>query len=672
MILIEKIEFSNYRQYKNSTINFKNNGVYNMHILRAKNGTGKTTFLNGIVWCLYGKEYFLSDSSKALRIVNESAIQDANVDDIVEASVKITIVDDDNKRIVFDRSLSFKVVTDPLTERKKALPITPSSIFKVSEIPINSSENSTIYESDEDTKNIVQQYFNEDIYSYYFFDGENLKNYFDSNNSEKVKNSILTLSQVKLLQTSINRTESIASEKSKELTKKSGTNNLKIYDDIDKMEDENKNYENEIRQVDKEIPIIELRMNDLNDQLNGYKPIQNKQARRNELDKYCRQLKSDQQEFWASKKEFIRTYLVYFNLYPRIKSTLEMIKYKEEHGELPPKIDKNQIEELIANHAENCPMCDGEINDHAIVHMKQLLDKLDVSSQTSNYLSSIKGGLENAIRECKKYSKKRDELIKKEKYFEEEIKQTEEELDTISKYLSSYTDETGSLFNVSKLEKERQTAKEELDAKVRKRANAEILLDINNKKLEELKKEVTEMEKNIGERNTLQKQIELLRNLSETFKLVKKNLMDEIKIEIEKNTWELFKNMIWKKNTFYKLEIDDSYQMSVYNNNLNEIIGSTSATEKMALAYAFTLAIHETSGRNCPLVVDSPLGRVSDENRINMANELLNISKNKQIIMLFTPDEYSEQVASKYDNVVSSVRDLSLSEDENEIQKVEA
>ena len=197
MILIEKIEFSNYRQYKNSKINFKNNGVYNMHILRAKNGTGKTTFLNGIVWCLYGKEYFLSDSSKALRIVNESAIQDANVDDIVEASVKITIVDDDNKRIVFDRSLSFKVVTEALTERKKALPITPSSIFKVSEIPINSSENSTIYESDEDTKNIVQQYFNEDIYSYYFFDGENLKNYFDSNNSEKVKNSILTLSQLK-------------------------------------------------------------------------------------------------------------------------------------------------------------------------------------------------------------------------------------------------------------------------------------------------------------------------------------------------------------------------------------------------------------------------------------------------------------------------------------------
>ena len=73
--------------------------------------------------------------------------------------------------------------------------------------------------------------------------------------------------------------------------------------------------------------------------------------------------------------------------------------------------------------------------------------------------------------------------------------------------------------------------------------------------------------------------------------------------------------------------------------------GSLSATEQMALAYAFTLAIHSASGKNCPLVIDSPLGRVSDENRENMAKALKEVSKEKQIIMLFTPDEYSEAVS---------------------------
>lgn len=670
MIRIEQIEFNNYRQYRNVVINFKNNDKCNIHILRAKNGTGKTTFLNGILWCLYSNEYYLSDKSKALKVVNESAIQDANPGDVVETKVKLTIVDED-KRIIFERSLKFSVTIDPLTERKRAVQTTPASILKVSENPIYSPANAVVYESDEDTKSMVKQYFDEDIYTYYFFHGENLKNYFDSNNSEKVKKSIYTLSQVNLLTTAATRTESMSSEKSRELTKKGERNDLTIYDKIDKLEDENKTYSEEIKQIQSEIPVLELRIDELNDQLNGYKPIQDKQTRRAELDRNYKRLKFEQEEFISKKKEFIRTYLVLFNLYPRIKATLDMIKYKEEHGELPPRIDKKQIEELINNHEENCPMCDGELNDHAILHMKQLLEELDVSSQASNYLSSIKGGLENAIAKCNKYPKERADIINKEKYYAEEIEKTETELNTISKYLSTYIDEGSGLFDVPKLEKQRSDAKAELKAKQERLWNDENLLKVNNDKLEELRKEVKEMEKNAGEKLLLQKQVALYRTLTSAFNDVKKNLMDEIKIEIQKNTWESFKNMIWKKNTFYKLEIDDKYQMSVFNNNLNENIGSISATEKMALAYAFTLAVHETSGRNCPLVVDSPLGRVSDENRTNMANELLKISRDKQIIMLFTPDEYSSEVADIYDGVVSSIRDLSLSEDESEIEELE-
>ena len=162
----------------------------------------------------------------------------------------------------------------------------------------------------------------------------------------------------------------------------------------------------------------------------------------------------------------------------------------------------------------------------------------------------------------------------------------------------------------------------------------------------------------------------VLNDLTSCFNQVKKQLMDKIKVEIEENTWNTFKNMIWKKETFNNLKIDEDYQMSVYNNNLNDMTGSLSATESMALAYSFTLAIHETSGKNCPLVVDSPLGRVSDDNRKNMANELLKISQKKQIILLFTSDEYSKEVAEIYDSTIATIQDVSLTEDEQEIRKI--
>ncbi len=239
----------------------------------------------------------------------------------------------------------------------------------------------------------------------------------------------------------------------------------------------------------------------------------------------------------------------------------------------------------------------------------------------------------------------------------------------ISQYLSTYSD-SNTVIDVSKIEKERTQKQEELTIKTKRQGANELSIKNSEERLEILDKEAKEMEKKANKNKALQKQMKVLNDLTSCFNQVKKQLMDKIKVEIEENTWNTFKNMIWKKETFNNLKIDEDYQMSVYNNNLNDMTGSLSATESMALAYSFTLAIHETSGKNCPLVVDSPLGRVSDDNRKNMANELLKISQKKQIILLFTSDEYSKEVAEIYDSTIATIQDVSLTDDEQEIRKI--
>ncbi|MCI8467815.1 MAG: AAA family ATPase [Bacilli bacterium] len=667
MIKIEKIEFKNFRQYKDICLTFDKNSDYNLHIVRAKNGTGKTTFLNGILWCLYDEEYYISNKLKALKVVNESAIQEKNEGDIVEVSVKLTISDED-KFLSFERKQIFSVTLDPLTSIKKSV-ATCEPTLKVLESPKTAFVNTKVYESEEETQRLVKQYFDKEIYSYYFFDGENLKNYFDKENAGKVKSSIYSLSQVNLLSNASKRTEVLANDKRREMTEKNDRQDVVIYDEIDKLKDEIEKLRMDNNQLDIAIPILQKRIDELNDQLIGYKPVRDNQIRREELDKKLKQLEKEQAEMMAKKKEFIRTYYMLFHLFPRIKATLDMIKYKEDHGELPPRIDKKQIEELIHNHDANCPMCDGEINDHAIIHMKQLLEELDVSSQASNYLSSIKGGLELAILKCRQYEDEKKSLLEKEKYYQQEIEETEKELNVISQYLSTYSD-SNTVIDVSKIEKERTQKQEELTIKTKRQGANELSIKNSEERLEILDKEAKEMEKKANKNKALQKQMNVLNDLTSCFNQVKKQLMDKIKVEIEENTWNTFKNMIWKKETFNNLKIDEDYQMSVYNNNLNDMTGSLSATESMALAYSFTLAIHETSGKNCPLVVDSPLGRVSDDNRKNMANELLKISQKKQIILLFTSDEYSKEVAEIYDSTIATIQDVSLTEDEQEIRKI--
>lgn len=59
-------------------------------------------------------------------------------------------------------------------------------------------------------------------------------------------------------------------------------------------------------------------------------------------------------------------------------------------------------------------------------------------------------------------------------------------------------------------------------------------------------------------------------------------------------------------------------------------------------------------GFDSPLVVDTPVSRVSDVNRTRFANVLKNVSKNKQLILLFTPSEYSSEIASIFNTIYSS------------------
>ena len=85
------------------------------------------------------------------------------------------------------------------------------------------------------------------------------------------------------------------------------------------------------------------------------------------------------------------------------------------------------------------------------------------------------------------------------------------------------------------------------------------------------------------------------------------------------------------------------------------------------MALAFTIAIHKVSGYDNLLFIDTPVGRISDENRTNFAKVLLEVSQTKQIILAFTPSEYSEEIRDVLrKDIVSSYVQLHAANTEDE------
>lgn len=245
-----------------------------------------------------------------------------------------------------------------------------------------------------------------------------------------------------------------------------------------------------------------------------------------------------------------------------------------------------------------------------------------------------------------------------------------EKINEISSFLSSYHVEDSSnpgSINVSELENNRKKKSNEKDDQLKLKTIYESQYESINSKITELDDKLKDAENQNNRNNLLKHQAQILGGVLNNVNLIKDKIMLSMKNEIKEKTWDIFDNVVWKERSFKSINIDDNYNLSVMDYYGLERTENLSATEKMALAYAFTFAIHSASGKNCPMIIDSPLGRTSDINKTNLVRRFVDISKEKQIVLLLTKDECSSDVQEILQDNNIEIRMLKLNEDESEI-----
>ena len=144
--------------------------------------------------------------------------------------------------------------------------------------------------------------------------------------------------------------------------------------------------------------------------------------------------------------------------------------------------------------------------------------------------------------------------------------------------------------------------------------------------------------------------------------------MNLMRVQIEAATKEQFFSLVWKKETFKDVTIDEGYSLHLLHTLGYECLGTVSASERQLLALSFVLALHRVSGFDSPILVDSPAGRVSNEQRENLGKVFSAVSNDKQVILLFLPTEYSTEISKILDSNVAAMYNFKLSKDEREVK----
>lgn len=224
----------------------------------------------------------------------------------------------------------------------------------------------------------------------------------------------------------------------------------------------------------------------------------------------------------------------------------------------------------------------------------------------------------------------RTEIINLKK-LETEISDTETEIDLFSEANTENSKKNDqdkqelaslreSFFAIEKeLESKENQLKQDLDAM----SQAELK---RNKALEELKKS-----------NEIEKKVKLTERLIDFFNCYIDTLL-KTKLKILQENFYNMLNRLIENIKIISVDIDDNFNISIKGVDGNRGIDSFSSGEKQFIATAMIHSISQISNVECFVCIDTPLARISKENRIKIAKEYYPIAS-KQVIILATETE---------------------------------
>lgn len=200
-MIIKNITLKNFRQYKNTAIEFATDGDKNITVVMGDNGTGKTTLAQAFQWALYGETRF-----QIQEIINRIVREQMTMGQPKTVSVSIDIFYND-KDYSIKRSVTYKKNSQMKLEEVE-------HIFTISTV----DENGELRYFDEGKRNyMIKQFLPKDLSKFFFFDGERIEEMskeIQSGKSDDFKEAVYSLVGLQATQNAMGHLKTIGNKMS--------------------------------------------------------------------------------------------------------------------------------------------------------------------------------------------------------------------------------------------------------------------------------------------------------------------------------------------------------------------------------------------------------------------------------------------------------------------------
>ena len=591
-------------------------------LIGALNGSGKTTFLQAIDFVLYGKfsNFFYSQKLSYENFLKKN-INKNNYDEGAQVE------------LVFFRKYKGKNEKFKISRNWKAIGKKIKEEFFVFI--------DDVYDEDitKDWDNFVDQILPSRVASLFFFDGEKIEQLADLEQSKgvlkKAINSLLGLEIVDQLNIDVDEFQKRSVLQLKTNEEKKNINKLKK--EVDGFEDRIKEIDESIVKVEDELAKKAYDIRELNVVLSqkGISYYEKKQEyekelqvideKRTEISDELVKLASGDLPLLVVKKELATMVDQSKSLLENQNKTDSQKKNNDLIESISSFVLKNSKDDKFTKNFEKF-VSDKKINDTTILDNENLLPNLNYQD-----LNSL---LNHNLDTAEKDIKKKINTINK----------LEEEYEKISQLINKIPTDDEIKPLIDKLEAHQKdeaklvTKKNILDEQ-RGHINGP-LIKINIELKKEYEKKTTQDLVNLDKKRFVDYSVRIKDVLS-TFHV--KALDFHIK-RLEKLILECFKSLHRKKDFIKSIKIDTStFDLQVFEaKNVQVDTDILSAGERQLLAVAILWGLAKASNSAAPTVIDTPLGRLDSEHRLNLVEQYFPTAS-KQVILLSTDEEINQK-----------------------------
>ena len=681
-IKIDSIKLENYRQYFGTcNIRFSNRDE-GFSVIVGENGAGKSNLLNAINWCFYQKEPH-TNKNKGYGIMNEKYLESIKNGNIANMVVQVEIQKGKDKYRI---SRILKVIKNEYqyeeinTETKIVkmtnvhgypLPTGCEVIENQStfEILIKKEHEHDFHPNRETSSDmIMNEILPESLSAYFILDGEFLEKFWSG--IQKVQKGIEHISQLYLLNSATEHLKTF--EKNVPVIGDSDIDNLST-----KIR-QNDYYENsqDVHGVEAFSAESRYAYDSKNDEYEFYHATGKPRIKdiKDDIEKMKKEVSCISEQFGASNIETVKSlnelqkqlHEEYANLSEQteqaekayfgslienmpllflkssVEDSIQLVDDLRAKGELPYEAKKIFTNDLLER--GTC-ICHTDLKSHKVDEVETNQARINVTKVRDSMAQDQ--GLDGSV--AMKY------------HFEEMI------LGDFDKFTSTSFDLPRKKYSNTKNQKDKcNKSLKEINTKLRNLGhvnvqelakNQEYILDLIQEKTKEIKDIERRIEDNQRDNNHLKlERKNLLGKNKKSLKIkheqdawsiilqIMQNSYDELKHEIREQvqdkTMEIFLNTMYKENLFKKFVIKKDFGVELIDKKDQAILGSLSAGESLFLALSFISAIRDVTGYRFPLVIDTPLGRVSGTPRYLLSQALPKYLPNEQIIFLATDTEF--------------------------------